>query len=82
MANDQSFPIDTMVLEHFDDLISLIPDESPEILKLLSYYAILRFKQFKRRGNQEDLDEAIQKCREGNPWWKTRVTHHRRSTRR
>jgi hypothetical protein len=42
----------------------LIPDESPRNLEFLSYYAILRFKQFQRRGNQEDLEEVVQKCSE------------------
>ena len=64
MANYQSFQMNAMVLEHFDDLIGLISDQSPDKLEYLSYCAILRFEHFMRRGNQEDLEEANQKCRE------------------
>jgi phosphate uptake regulator len=59
--NEQDDTLDELLLNRFDEVICLVTVSDPLRLDLLSHYAILKIQEFRRRGQMDDLEEAISK---------------------
>ena len=59
---DDGFDLDTLLLEDFELILSVVAGEDNSLqTELYMYYAVLKYKLFQRWGRTEDLKEAIEK---------------------
>jgi hypothetical protein len=54
--------IETYLFHNFETVLGNIPEGSSEYLDLLSYYAVLKAKEYERWGILGDLEEAIRRA--------------------